>query len=175
MPHRRGHGEDEDRVPASLSRPPRLFAEGQADRLPSALRSSGLALPADGERGPEDGQARFRLLGPALPAEVAPLVPRLAAPIEPRREGPRDRALRRHVQQLLRAGKRTRRSRRARPGRLRRAYCACCRWFAAAVLRPHFPRGGNWRAREGPSATGAAPARALPVARRRWPRPPSLL
>src|SRR5258708_27356687 len=95
MPHRRGHGQDENRVPASLSRPPRLFAERQADRLPPALRSSGLALPTDGERGPEDGQARLRLRSPALPAEVAPLVPELAAAIEQRREGRRGRALRR--------------------------------------------------------------------------------
>ena len=43
MPDRRRHGADEDRVPASLSRPPRLAAEGPADRLPAALRARGRA------------------------------------------------------------------------------------------------------------------------------------
>src|SRR5258708_12705175 len=103
MADRRGHGEDEDRVPASLSRAPRLCDEGQADRLPSALRPSGLALPADGERGPEDGQARFRLPRPAPPAEMAPLVPELAPSIAQRRAGRRSGALRRPFQQPLRA------------------------------------------------------------------------
>src|SRR5256714_2735980 len=154
MPDRRGHGEDEDRVPASLSRAPRLCDEGQADRLPSALWPSRLALPADGERGAEDEQARFRLRSPALPAEVASLVPELSAPIEQRRKGRRGRALRRHVQQLLRAGKRARCSRRASPGGLRRAHCACYGWFAAAVLRPHFPRGGEGGGGGGPRGAG---------------------
>src|SRR5260221_591965 len=40
VPHRRGHGEDENRVPASLPRPPRLFAEGQADRRGGRDRKS---------------------------------------------------------------------------------------------------------------------------------------
>jgi len=116
---------------------------------------------------------------PALPAEVAPLVPELAAPIEQRREGRRGRALRRHVQQLLRTGKRTRRSRRARPRRLRRAYRRGRRRqqrkCAAAVLRPHFPRGGNGRAGEGRGATGAGRARALRGTRRRGRRPRAFL
>ena len=43
VPDRRRHGQDEDRVPASLSCPARPAAEGAAGRLPAALR------PARGE------------------------------------------------------------------------------------------------------------------------------
>ncbi len=64
VPDRRGHGEDEGRVPLPLPAAPRDDAEGPPRRLPAALRASGLAVlvprePAAGHvQGPRSASRR---------------------------------------------------------------------------------------------------------------------
>ena len=112
VPDRRRHGEDEDRVPAPLPRPPRPAAAGTADRPSAALRPvAALAAPLLNlrDRIPRlslgDG-ALARPLGPPHPAALAAALARGRPDRRPggrARRRPRPRAVRRHLQPRLRA------------------------------------------------------------------------
>jgi len=176
MPHRRDMAKMKIESLHHYHAPPRLFAEGQADRLPSALRSSGFALPADGERGPEDGPSA--LIG-----------------FSARRSLPKwRRSFRRSLRRSSRDGKAgefvlfvdtfnnyfepenaTRRSRRCSPGRLRVHIAAqatpAMRGRCAAAALSSSGNGGRRR----PRRNGCWPRSSPTWTRRQCRRPSSLL
>ena len=140
MPDRCRHGADEDRISAPLSPPSQALAARPADRLSAALRTPCRALCAVAQ----SAQPGF-VFGPARRALVraqrrAPVAAMVLAALRRRTDADRRRAGSRppcrHLQPLVRAGKRPRRRTRAGPRRLpRRQPRPGAR--SAVVLRAH--------------------------------------
>ena len=175
MPDRRRHGEDENRVPASLSRAPRLLAEGQADRLPAALRALGGALRAAApicamRSRPGAEQALARAVAPqalAAASGAATRSCRLAAPLGASAGKRAARSCCSSTPSTTTSSPRMRArrcacsTRRATRVHIARAATARARCAAAA---PSSPRA--WSTRRGRGAAHARRARALRRARR---------
>ncbi len=159
--------QDEDRVPAPLSRTPRPLAQGPPGRVPAALRIGRVAtgVAAEPARPRPVRRDAHREAGRTLRAAPAAGVARAAVPAlgrralpGPRAGGVRRRAARRHVQQLLRARERPCRAPRPGGGRLPRARRARGGRRATPLLRPDVPgrRHGERGARRGaPHGRGA--------------------